>query len=273
MVDYEKRSDVIKTLVILALAMILASCSYEFEDPPFQKDELTKITGTEFGKELLSHIENFPDIEQDGNSEERLNEDTWVYVVADDFLIQQNQKDDGPGWELSVWTKNSHHIISCSLMQDENIAFDNVDAKTKEDGTIYLEGRPEKLKTLALQLSLESSKLCVAFPYANASDVIDPAMEYKNQIDRLTHELDVSMVTTMEYKNQIDILNTNLDAATNAMLREQEKAQDLQKLNQELDEELSSSNSRFLILLVFSAIGVIAIIIIGVRYRLKRAVS
>ena len=252
MVDYEKRSDVIKTLVILALAMILASCSYEFEDPPFPKDELTKITGTEFGKELLSHIENFPDIEQDGNSEERLNEDTWVYVVADDFLIQQNQKDDGPGWELSVWTKNSHHIISCSLMQDENIAFDNVDAKTKEDGTIYLEGRPEKLKTLALQLSLESSKLCVAFPYANASDVIDPAMEYKNQID---------------------ILNTNLDAATNAMLREQEKAQDLQKLNQELDEELSSSNSRFLILLVFSAIGAIAIIIIGVRYRLKRAVS
>ena len=77
----------------------------------------------------------------------------------------------------------------------------------------------------------------------------------------------------MEYKNQIDILNTNLDAATNAMLREQEKAQDLQKLNQELDEESSSSNSRFLILLVFSAIGVIAIIIIGVRYRLKRAVS
>ena len=252
MVDYEKRSDVIKTLVILALAMILASCSYEFEDPPFQKDELTKITGTEFGKELLSHIENFPDIEQDGNSEERLNEDTWVYVVADDFLIQQNQKDDGPGWELSVWTKNSHHIISCSLMQDENIAFDNVDAKTKEDGTIYLEGRPEKLKTLALQLSLESSKLCVAFPYANASDVIDPAMEYKNQID---------------------VLNTELDIATNAMLREEEKSQDLQKLNQELDPELSSSNIRFLILLVISGIGAIAIIIIGVHSRLKRAVS
>ena len=252
MVDYEKRSDVIKTLVILALAMILASCSYEFDEPPFPKDELTKITETEFGKELLSHIENFPDIEQDGNSEEHLNEDTWFYVVADDFLIQQKEKDESPGWELTVWTKNSHHIISCSLMQDENIAFDNVDAKTKEDGTIYLEGRPEKLKTLALQLSLESSKLCVAFPYANASDVIDPAMEYKNQIARLT---------------------TDLDVATNAMLREQEKAQDLQKLNQELDEELSSSNIRSLILLVISGIGAIAIIIIGVRSRLKRAVS
>ena len=77
----------------------------------------------------------------------------------------------------------------------------------------------------------------------------------------------------MEYKNQIDILNTDLDVATNAMLREQEKAQDLQKLNQELNEERSSSNIRFLILLGISGIGAIAIIIIGVRSRLKRAVS
>ena len=241
-----------KTWVIVVFALVLASCSYEFDEPPFPKDELTKITETEFGKELLSHIENFPDIEQDDNSEELLNEDTWVYVVANDFLIQQKEKDESPGWELTLWTKNSHHIISCSLMQDENIAFGNVDAEKKEDGTIYLEGRPEELKILAIQLSLESSKLCVAFPYANASDVIDPAMEYKNQIDRLT---------------------TDLDVATNAMLREQEKAQDLQKLNQELDEELSSSNIRFLILLVISGIGAIAIIIIGVRSRLKRVVS
>ena len=120
-----------KTWVIVAFAMVLASCSYEFDEPPFPKDELTKITETEFGKELLSHIENFPDIEQDDNSEELLNEDTWVYVVANDFLIQQKEKDEGPGWELTVWTKNSHHIISCSLMQDENIAFGNVDAEKK----------------------------------------------------------------------------------------------------------------------------------------------
>ena len=225
-----------KTWVIVAFAMVLASCSYEFDEPPFPKDELTKITETEFGKELLSHIENFPDIEQDDNSEELLNEDTWVYVVADDFLIQQKEKDESPGWELTVWTKNSHHIISCSLMVDENLAFDNVDAQEKEDGTIYLEGRTEELRHLAIQLSLEASKLCVAFPYANALDVIDPATEYKNQIDRLTTELDV---------------------ATNAMLREQGTAQDLQKLN--------------LMLLVISGIGAIAIIIIGVRSRLKRA--
>ena len=121
-----------KTWVIVALAIVLASCSYEFDERPFPKDELTKITETEFGKELLSHIENFPDIEQDDNSEELLNEDTWVYVVADDFLIQQKKKDGSVEWELTVWTKNSHHIISCSLMQDENIAFGNVDAEKKD---------------------------------------------------------------------------------------------------------------------------------------------
>ena len=263
-----------RTLVIVAFAMVFVSCSYEFDEPPFPKDELTQITETEFGKELLSNIENFPDLDQDSNSEKPLNKDTWVYVVANDFLIQQKEKDESPGWELTVWTKNSHHIISCSLMQDENIAFGNVDAEKKEDGTIYLEGRPEELKPLAIQLSLESSKLCVAFPYANASDVINPTMEYKNQIDRLTTELDTSTAATTEYENQIDILNTELNASTAAMLREQEKAQDLQKLNQELDEELSSSNSRFLILLVISGIGTIAIIIImGVRLRLKREFS
>jgi hypothetical protein len=128
-----------RTLVIVAFAMVFVSCSYEFDEPPFPKDELTQITETEFGKELLSNIENFPDLDQDSNSEKPLNKDTWVYVVANDFLIQQKEKDESPGWELTVWTKNSHHIISCSLMQDENIAFDNVDAEKKEDGTIYLD--------------------------------------------------------------------------------------------------------------------------------------
>tara|TARA_Y100000590_G_scaffold470515_1_gene665900 strand:- start:84 stop:863 length:780 start_codon:yes stop_codon:yes gene_type:complete len=258
-----------KTWVIVIFAMALASCSYEFDKPPFPKDELTKITETEFGKELLSHIENFPDIEEGGNSGELLNEDTRVYIVANDFLIQQKEKDQGPGWELTLWTKNSHHIISCSLMQDENIGFGNVDAKKNEDGTIYLEGPPEELKPLAIQLSLEASKICIAFPYANASDLIDPEMEYKSQIERLTTELDVVTTTTTEYKKQIDLLNIELDVATNAMLREQEKAQDFHKLNQELDEKLSSSNIRFLILLGIGGIGAIAIIIIGVRSRLK----
>ena len=243
-----------RTLVIVAFAMVFASCSYEFDEPPFPKDELTQITETEFGKELLSHIENFPDIEQDGNSEELLNEDTWVYVVADDFLIQQNEKDDSPGWELTVWTKNRHHIISCSLMQDENVAIDNVDVQEKEDGTIYLEGRTEELKHLAIELSLTAPKLCVAFPYMNASDVIDPTTEYKTQIDRLTTELDI---------------------ATNAMLREQGTAQDLQKMNQKLYDELSASKTRSLLLLVIvmviAGIGAVAIIIKGVRSRLKRA--
>ena len=262
-----------KTWVIVIFAMALASCSYEFDKPPFPKDELTQITDTEFGKELLANIENFPNLDQDSNSEKPLDKDTLVYVVANDFLIQQKEKDESPGWEVTVWTKNNHHIISCSLMQDENMAFDNVDAEKKEDGTIYLEGRSEGLKPLAIQLSLESSKLCVAFPYSNASDVIDPTIEYKNQIERLTTELDVSTAATTEYENQIDILNTELNVSMATMLREQEKVQDLQELNQELDEELSSSNSRILILLVISGLGTIAIIIMGVRLRLKRGFS
>ena len=51
------------------------------------KDELTEITKSEFGKELLSHIENFPDIEQAGNPENNLTKDTWVYVVAYASLV------------------------------------------------------------------------------------------------------------------------------------------------------------------------------------------
>ena len=175
-----------KILVIVTLSFFLTSCSYAFSQPPFQKDELTEITKSEFGKELLSHIENFPDIEQAGNPENNLTKDTWVYVVADDFLIQQKEKDESPGWDLTVWTKNRHHIISCSLMQDENFEIDNVIAQTKEDGTIYLAGKTEELKHLAIQLSLTAPKLCVGFPYANASDVIDSTTEYIDLINRLT---------------------------------------------------------------------------------------
>ena len=284
-----------KTFVIVAFSVLLAACSYEFSQPPFQEDELTKITKSEFGKEILSHIENFPSLEEIGNPEENLTEADLVYVVADDFVIQQNEKDGSPGWELTVWTKNAHHIISCSLMQDENFAIDKFDVETLEDGTIYLKGSTEELKRLAIQLSLTAPKLCVSVPYADASDVIDLRTEYKNQTDRLTTDLDTvtnaiteysnqtDRLTTeldtatnakTEYKNQIDRLTTELDTATNAMSRERGKIQDLQKLNQQLDEELSSSNTRSLqilvIALVIVGIGAVTITIIAVRSRLRR---
>jgi len=285
-----------KTLAIVAFSVLLAACSYEFSQPPFQEDELTEITKNEFGKELLSHIKNFPALEEIGNPEENLTEAALVYVVSDDFLIQQNEKDGSPGWELTVWTKNAHHIISCSLMQDENFAIDKVDAKALEDGTIYLRGPTEELKHLAIQLSLTAPKLCVAVPYTDASDATVLTTEYKNQVDRLTIELDTVTNAKMEYMNQVDRLTTELDTVTNAkteykkqidrltteldttanaMLREQGKTQDLQKLNQQLDEELSSSKIRSLqilvIALVIAGIEAVTITIIGVRSRLKRA--
>ena len=264
-----------KTLAIVAFSVLLAACSYEFSQPPFQEDELTEITKNEFGKELLSHIKNFPALEEIGNPEENLTEAALVYVVSDDFLIQQNEKDGSPGWELTVWTKNAHHIISCSLMQDENFAIDKVDAKALEDGTIYLKGPTEEFKHLAIQLSLTAPKLCVAVPYTDASDATVLTTEYKNQVDRLTIELDTVTNAKTEYKKQIDRLTTELDTAANAMLREQGKTQDLQKLNQQLDEELSSSKIRSLqilvIALVIAGIEAVTITIIGVRSRLKRA--
>ena len=63
-----------KTLAIVAFPVLLAACSYEFSQPPFQEDELTEITKSEFGKELLSHIWNFPDLEEAGSPQESLTE-------------------------------------------------------------------------------------------------------------------------------------------------------------------------------------------------------
>jgi len=263
-----------KILAIAVFSVLLAACSYEFSQPPFQEDELIEITKSEFGKELLSHVNNFPDLEEVGGPDDDLNELSLVYVAADDFLIQQDETEEGPGWELTVWTKNAHHIISCSIMQDDNFAIDEFDSKALENGTMYLDGTAEELKHLAVQLSLRAPKLCVAFPYANPADVIDPTAEYKKQIELLTTELDTATNAKTEYQNQIDQLTTELDAATNAASREQRKAQDLEKQNQQLDEELSSAKSRssqiLIIALVIGGILALAIAILGVRSRIKK---
>ena len=269
--DFMQHSRTSLLIVVLTL-FFFTSCSYEFSEPPFQRSELIEITETQLGKELLSKKGSIPDTDETRDLIEGLTEDTQVYEISDNFLIQQKEKDEGSGWELTVLTKNNHHFIYCSLMQDEDLAIEpknNVDVKEKEDGTIYLVGEKEGLKQLALEVSLAAPKLCMAVPYADASAVIDPTTEYKNQIDRLTTELDITTTTTTEYKNQIDRLTTELDVATTTMLLGQEKAQDLQKLNQQLDEELSSLKTRSLLLLVIGSIAGLVIIIIVVRSRLK----
>ena len=161
-------------LLVLFTLVLLTSCSYEFAEPPFQRSELIEISKTEFGKELLSALENLPDSDETRDFKEGLTEDALVYDISDNFLIQQEENDEGSGWVLTVLTKNNHHIMFCSLMQDEDIAFpQNVERKDKEDGTINFSAETEVLKQLALELSLAGPKLCIAVPYEDASKVFN----------------------------------------------------------------------------------------------------
>ena len=159
-------------LLVLFTLVLITSCSYEFAEPPFQRSELIEISKTEFGKELLSALENLPDSDETRDFKEGLTEDALVYDISDNFLIQQEENDEGSGWVLTVLTKNNHHIMFCSLMQDENIEFpQDVERKDKEDGTINFSAETEVLKQLALELSLAGPKLCIAVPYEDASKV------------------------------------------------------------------------------------------------------
>ena len=161
-------------LLVLLTLLLLTSCSYEFSEPPFQRSELIEISKTEFGKELLSALENLPDSDETRDFKEGLTEDALVYDISDNFLIQQKENDEGSGWVLTVLTKNNHHIMFCSLMQDEDIEFpQNVERKDKEDGTINFSAETEVLKQLALELSLAGPKLCIAVPYEDASKVFN----------------------------------------------------------------------------------------------------
>ena len=161
-------------LLVLFTLVLITSCSYEFAEPPFQHSELIEISKTEFGKELLSALENLPDSDETRDFKEGLTEDALVYDISDNFLIQQKENDEGSGWVLTVLTKNNHHIMFCSLMQDENFEFpQDVERKDKEDGTINFSAETEVLKQLALELSLAGPKLCIAVPYEDASKVFN----------------------------------------------------------------------------------------------------
>ena len=74
-------------LLVLLTLVLLTSCSYEFSEPPFQRSELIEISKTEFGKELLSALDNLPDSDETRDFKEGLTEDALVYDISDNFLI------------------------------------------------------------------------------------------------------------------------------------------------------------------------------------------
>ncbi len=172
-------------LLTLLLSLMVASCSYQFEEPPFEDSKLVNITKTKFGQELLSTLEDIPDTDQTSDIKEGVTDDSLVLEVSEDFLIQQQLSEETNGWELTVITKNRHHIMFCSIMQQDEdgevaITFPaNVEFKKDDEGQIWLWGDKIAVAEFALELSLSSPKLCLAVPYLDASEIVSDTLVSK----------------------------------------------------------------------------------------------
>ena len=136
------------SFVALVFSLTLISCSYQFVEPPFEDSRLVEVTETRFGEELLSALNDLPNTDQTAGIKEGLGEDSLVLDVSEDFLIQQEFDEEKSAWGLTVITKNRHHMMFCSLMQQDDdedgevdIQFpENIEAKKDEGGEIWLSG-------------------------------------------------------------------------------------------------------------------------------------
>ena len=169
------------SFVVLVFSLTLKSCSYQFVEPPFEDSQLVAVTETKFGAELLSVLKDLPETDQTADLKEGLGDDSLVLDVSEDFLIQQQFNEEKDAWELTVITKNRHHMMFCSLMQQDDdddgevdIQFpENIESKKDEEGQIWLWGDKVAIAEFALELSLSSPKLCVAVPYQDASKMAE----------------------------------------------------------------------------------------------------
>ena len=167
------------SFMVLIFSLILISCSYQFEEPPFEDSRLVDITETEFGEELISALDKLPDTDQTAGIKEGLGEASLVLDVGEDFLIQQEFNEEKSAWELTIIIKNRHHMMFCSLMQQDDdedgevdIQFpENIESKKDEEGQIWLSGDKVAIAEFALELSLSSPKMCIAIPYQDASKI------------------------------------------------------------------------------------------------------
>ena len=158
-------------LVTGMMVMFLLGCSYQFSTPPFDNDELTNISDTKFGKEILEVLTGFVTNETTSQTGLDITTESTVYEISDNFLIDQQLDDDG-STSLTVWTKNDHHIIGCSVTVYEDFdteSYQNSSFESLEGGNVSISGQKEELKEIAIKLALTTPKLCYAFPYADAS--------------------------------------------------------------------------------------------------------
>ena len=98
------------SFMVLIFSLILISCSYQFEEPPFEDSRLVDITETEFGEELISALNSLPDTDQTAGIKEGLvrgdlGKDSLVLDVSEDFLIQQEFNEEKSAWELTIIKK------------------------------------------------------------------------------------------------------------------------------------------------------------------------
>jgi len=271
-------------LLLLLTLLLLTSCSYEFSEPPFQRSELIEISKTEFGKELLSALGNIPDSDETRDFKEGLTEDGLVYEISDNFLIQQEENDEGSGWELTVLTKNNHHIMFCNLMQDENNEFpQNVERKDNEDGTISLLGETEVLNQLALELALAGSKFCIAVPYEDASKVfnaLEPAAEVV--VEKVAVEKIVEVVKEVIVEVPIEVIvekevvrEVPVEVIVEKEVVREVPVEVVKEVIVEKEVLVQSDDgfvSKMIAIVLFSVGGTIvgSIIVIGIRERLNR---
>jgi hypothetical protein len=283
-------------LLLLLTLLLLTSCSYEFSEPPFQRSELIEISKTEFGKELLSALGNVPDSDETRDFKEGLTEDALVYDISDNFLIQQEENDEGSGWELTVLTKNNHHIMFCNLMQNENNEFpQNVERKDKEDGTISLLGETEVLNQLALELALAGTKFCIAVPYEDASKVfnaLEPAPEVvveKVAVEKIVEvvkevivEVPVEVIVEKEVVREVPvevvkevIVEVPVEVIVEKEVVREVPVEVVKEVIVEKEVLVQSDDgfvSKMIAIVLFSVGGTIvgSIIVIGIRERLNR---
>ena len=169
------------SFVVLLFSLTLMSCSYQFSEPPFEDSQLVAVSETKFGKELLSVLKDLPKNDETADIREGLGDDALVLDVSEDFLIQQSFDEEKDAWSLAVITKNRHHMMFCTLMQQDDdedgevdIQFpENIESKKDEAGEIWLWGDKATIAEFALELSLSSTKLCVALPYQDASKMAE----------------------------------------------------------------------------------------------------
>ena len=196
-------------LLTLLLSLVVASCSYQFKEAPFEDSKLVNITETKFGQELLPLLEDIADTDQTSDIKEDVTDDSFVLEISEDFLIQQQLSEETNGWELTVITKNKHHIMFCSILQEEEdgevaVTFPaNVEFKKDDEGQIWLWGDKIAVAEFALELSLSSSKLCLAIPYLDASAIVSDTLVSKQ--GRAVKEVPVEVIVEKEVIKEVPV--------------------------------------------------------------------